>query len=64
MPQLIIMGLLVAGAWLLYRRFVAEAQRLSERSRRAQKERQTGAIGTLVKDPETGEYHLKKDDDE
>jgi membrane protein implicated in regulation of membrane protease activity len=64
MPQLIILGLLVVGAWLLYRRFVAEATRLSEKTRRAQKERQTGAIGTLVKDPVTGEYHLKKDEDE
>jgi membrane protein implicated in regulation of membrane protease activity len=64
MPQLIILGLLVVGAWLLYRRFVAEAKRLSEKSRRAEKERQTGAIGTLVKDPVTGEYHLKKDEDE
>ncbi|KQV32353.1 hypothetical protein ASC97_01805 [Rhizobium sp. Root1203] len=64
MPQLIILGLLVVGAWLLYRRFVAEATRLSEKSRRAEKERQTGAIGTLVKDPVTGEYHLKKDEDE
>lgn len=63
MPQLLIMGVLVLGAWLLYRRFVAEATRLQEKSRRAQKEQQTGAIGTLVKDPVTGEYHLKKDDD-
>ncbi|MBZ9789383.1 hypothetical protein K9B32_04455 [Rhizobium sp. 3T7] len=64
MPQLIIIVVLVVGAWLLYRRFVADAKRLAERSRRAEKERQTGAIGTLVKDPVTGEYHLKKDDDE
>ncbi|QFY59229.1 hypothetical protein FZ934_01490 [Rhizobium grahamii] len=64
MPQLIIMGLLVVGAWLLYRRFVAEAEKLASRSRRAEKERQTGAIGTLVKDPVTGEYHLKKDEEE
>ncbi|MDM9626586.1 hypothetical protein QTL95_11810 [Rhizobium sp. S152] len=63
MPQLLIMGVLVLGAWLLYRRFVAEATRLQERSRRAQKEQQTGAIGTLVKDPVTGEYHLKKDEE-
>jgi glycyl-tRNA synthetase alpha chain len=51
MPQLLIMGVLVLGAWLLYRRFVAEATRLAEKSRRAKKEQQTGAIGTLVKDP-------------
>ena len=61
MPQLIIIIVLVVGAWLLYRRFVADAQRLAERSRRAEKERQTGAIGTLVKDPATGEYRLKRE---
>lgn len=63
MPQLLIMGVLVLGAWLLYRRFVAEATRLAEKSKRAKKEQQTGAIGTLVKDPVTGEYHLKNDED-
>jgi membrane protein implicated in regulation of membrane protease activity len=63
MPQLIIIILLVAGAWLLYRRFLSDAQRLAEKSRRAKKERQTGAIGTLVKDPVTGEYRLKREDE-
>ncbi len=63
MPQLLIMGVLVLGAWLLYRRFVADAKRLAEKSKRAQREQQTGAIGTLVKDPVTGEYHLKKDEE-
>ncbi|MBB3966455.1 hypothetical protein [Rhizobium metallidurans] len=63
MLQLLIMGVLVLGAWLLYRRFVAEAKRLQEKSRRAQREQQTGAVGTLVKDPVTGEYHLKKDEE-
>jgi membrane protein implicated in regulation of membrane protease activity len=63
MPQLIIIILLVAGAWLLYRRFQSDAQRQAEKSRQAKKERQTGAIGTLVKDPVTGEYRLKREDE-
>ena len=46
-----------------YRRFVSDAQRLAEKSRRAEKERQTGAVGTLVKDPATGEYRLKREED-
>jgi hypothetical protein len=29
--------------------------------RRAEKQSRTGAIGTLVQDPETGEYHPAKD---
>ncbi len=63
MAQLITLLILVCSAWWLYRRFVSDAQKLTERSRRAQKERQTGAIGTLVKDPTTGEYRLKREDE-
>lgn len=63
MPQLILLIVVVGGAWLLYRRFIKDAQRLSEKSRRAERERQTGAIGTLVKDPTTGEYRVKREDE-
>lgn len=63
MPQLILLIIVVAGAWLFYRRFIQDARRLSERSRRAERERQTGAIGTLVKDPTTGEYRVKREDE-
>ncbi|MBX5214255.1 MULTISPECIES: hypothetical protein [unclassified Rhizobium] len=63
MAQLITILVLVFSAWWLYRRFVSDARRLAEKSRRAEKERQTGAIGTLVKDPVTGEYRLKRDDE-
>ena len=63
MPQLITILVLVFAAWWLYRRFVADARRLAEKSRRAEKERQTGAIGTLVKDPVTGEYRLKREEE-
>ncbi|TAZ82332.1 hypothetical protein ELH72_03165 [Rhizobium ruizarguesonis] len=61
MPQLITILILVFSAWWLYRRFVSAARKLAEKSRRAEKERQTGAIGTLVKDPATGEYRLKRE---
>ncbi|RUM26120.1 hypothetical protein EFQ99_07515 [Rhizobium vallis] len=61
MPQLITILILVFSAWWLYRRFVADARKLAEKSRRAEKERETGAIGTLVKDPATGEYRLKRE---
>ncbi|MBB3656423.1 membrane protein implicated in regulation of membrane protease activity [Rhizobium sp. BK650] len=63
MAQLITLLIIVCAGWWLYRRFVSDAQKLAERSRRAQKERQTGAIGTLVKDPVTGEYRLKREDE-
>ncbi|NLS00336.1 hypothetical protein HGP17_26205 [Rhizobium sp. P38BS-XIX] len=63
MPQIIFFIIAAGGIWLLYRRFVRDAQRLAEKSRRAESERRTGAIGTLVKDPKTGEYRVKRDDE-
>ncbi|HLP66604.1 MAG TPA: hypothetical protein VK181_03685 [Rhizobium sp.] len=61
MAQLILLLLLVGGAMLLYRRFVADAEKLSARSKQAERERETGAMGTLIKDPETGEYRVKRE---
>lgn len=61
MPQLLFLVLLLGGAWLLYRRFVSDAEKLAAKSRAAEKERETGAIGTLVKDPETGEYRVRRE---
>ncbi len=63
MAQLITLALLIAGAIILYKRLVRDAERLTAKTKRREKERQTGAAGTLVKDPETGEYRLKKDDE-
>lgn len=63
MPQFIFLIVLVGGGWLLYRRFIQDARRLAEKSRRAERERQTGAMGTLVKDPATGEYRVKREDE-
>ena len=63
MPQLIFLIVLVVGGWLLYRRFIRDAEKLTARSREREQERETGAMGTLVKDPETGEYRLRRDDD-
>lgn len=54
MAQLITIILLVVGAIILYRRFVRDAEKLSAKSKQREKERETGAIGTLIKDPETG----------
>ncbi|HWT59288.1 MAG TPA: hypothetical protein VN284_15720 [Rhizobium sp.] len=63
MAQLITILVLVFSAWWLYRRFVSDARKLAEKSRRAERERQTGANGTLIKDPVTGEYRLKRDEE-
>lgn len=63
MAQLITILLLVVGSVILYRRFVRDAEKLSAKSKQREKERETGAIGTLIKDPETGEYRVKRDDE-
>jgi len=61
MPQIIFFIILGVVAYVGYRAFVREAERVTARLRRAERERQTGTTGTLVKDPETGEYRLAKD---
>ncbi|MRG67403.1 hypothetical protein GH789_19225 [Rhizobium pusense] len=63
MAQLITIILLVVGAIILYRRFVRDAEKLSAKSKQREKERETGAIGTLIKDPQTGEYRVKREDE-
>lgn len=61
MPQLIFFAAVGVAAYLGYRSFVKEAERVTARVRRQARERATGTQGTLVKDPQTGEYHLSKD---
>lgn len=61
MPQLILLAIVGLVAFYGYRAFVREAERVTARVRRTEKERVAGASGTLVKDPETGEYRLARD---
>lgn len=61
MPQLIFFAAIGAVAYVGYRSFVREAERVTARARRAEAEQRTGSQGTLVEDPETGEYHLTRD---
>lgn len=61
MPQLIFFAVLGVAAFVGYRSFLREAERVTARARRAEAEQRTGTQGTLVKDPVTGEYHLTKD---
>ena len=64
MPQILFLAILIGGGWLLYRKFVNDAEKLARLRRAKEKERQTGAIGTLIKDPVTGEYRVKREDEE
>ena len=61
MPQIIFFAVLGVVGYVGYRSFVREAERVTAKARRAEAERRSGANGTLVKDPRTGEYHLMKD---
>ena len=63
MPQLLLLAGVVAVGVIGYRAFLREAERVSARVRRAEKEQQTGAVGTLVKDEKTGEYRVMKPDE-
>ncbi|MCV9963044.1 hypothetical protein OIU34_14135 [Pararhizobium sp. BT-229] len=60
MPQIILLLLFAAIAWYGYRKFVADAEKLARRQQEVRRQQETGASGTLVKDPVTGEYRLKK----
>lgn len=61
MPQLLFLAAAGVVAWIGYRAFVREAERVTAKVRRTERERETGTMGTLVRDPKTGEYHLPKD---
>jgi hypothetical protein len=61
MPQLIFFALVGAVAYVGYRSFIREAERVTAKVRRAEKQAKNGATGTLIKDPKTGEYRLAKD---
>lgn len=60
MPQLFVLAAFGALAWYGYQSFVKEADRVNKAVRRAEKEAETGAMGTLVEDPTTGEYRVEK----
>jgi membrane protein implicated in regulation of membrane protease activity len=61
MPQFIFFALVGAVAYVGYKSFVREANRVTAKVRRTEKQAANGANGTLVKDPKTGEYRLAKD---
>jgi membrane protein implicated in regulation of membrane protease activity len=61
MPQLILFAAVGVAAYFGYRSFVREAERVTKKVRRAEKQAATGTTGTLVKDSKTGEYHLARD---
>jgi membrane protein implicated in regulation of membrane protease activity len=63
MNGLIVLGVVGALGWWGYKNLTKAAEKVSARVRDAEKERKTGAQGTLIEDPETGEYRIKRDDE-
>jgi membrane protein implicated in regulation of membrane protease activity len=61
MPQIIFFAVLGVVAYVGYRSFMREAEKVVAKARRAEKEVRTGTQGTLVKDPKSGDYYLTKD---
>ncbi|UUP18734.1 hypothetical protein [Nitratireductor thuwali] len=61
MPQLIFFAAVGVAAYIGYRSLMREAERVTQRARRIRREAETGSMGTLVKDPETGEYRPARD---
>lgn len=61
LSKLIFFAMLAIGGYILYRKFIADAQKLVKRNEERRKEAVNSAAGTLVKDPVTGEYRVKKD---
>ena len=56
-----LVAVLIVG-WMGYKRFLKEAERVTKSVRRAKKEAETGATGTLIEDPKTGEYRVEDTD--
>jgi membrane protein implicated in regulation of membrane protease activity len=61
MPQLIFFAAVGVAAYYGYKTFLREAERVTAKVRREERQMKNGANGTLVKDPRTGEYYLAKD---
>ncbi len=63
MPQLLLVAAAAVIGYFGFKKFVSEAERVSAKVRREEKEQANRADGTLIEDPETGEYRPAKDDE-
>jgi membrane protein implicated in regulation of membrane protease activity len=61
MPQILFFAAVGVLAWYGYKSMLKSANKVHEKVKAEAKERQTQAQGTLVQDPKTGEYRLRKD---
>ncbi len=61
MPQVIFFAVVGVAAYFGYKAFLREAERVTAKIRREEKQARMGVNGTLVQDPKTGEYRVAKD---
>ncbi|MGE0283999.1 MAG: hypothetical protein AB7P20_25770 [Rhizobiaceae bacterium] len=61
MPQVIFFAVVGVAAYFGYKAFLREAERVTAKIRREEKQARMGTNGTLVLDPKTGEYRVVKD---
>jgi hypothetical protein len=64
LSKIIFVLLIALIGWMFYKKFVSDAQRLAKGNVRKRKATANNAKGTLVLDPKTGEYRLKKEAEE
>lgn len=63
LSKVIFVLLIALIGWMFYKKFVSDAQRLARGSERKRKSAANNAKGTLVLDPKTGEYRLRKEEE-
>jgi membrane protein implicated in regulation of membrane protease activity len=64
LSKIILVLVIALIAWMFYKKFVSDAQRLVKGAERKRKATANNTKGTLVLDPKTGEYRLKRDAEE
>lgn len=60
MTRILLYGLVCTAAIFAYRLYKRETVRVAAHIRQKQAEKRTGAKGTLVQDPTTGEYVVRR----
>lgn len=60
LSKLIFFALILFAGWYVYRKFISDATKLAKTSEIKRREQRTGAVGTLVQDPATGEYRVRR----
>ena len=61
LPHLLFYAAAVGIGAFGYRAFKRAAKRVHERTEQLRREAETGAAGTLERDPDTGHYKLRRD---